>query len=79
MKCDMKTMIKILLGLGVALAVAYIALPEARTLIGTMSPLLLVLVCPLAMGIMMLVMKGEKPKKLDETASSTGEPGKDRL
>ncbi|WP_162569702.1 DUF2933 domain-containing protein [Variovorax sp. SRS16] len=57
----MKTVVKLLIGLGVGFVVAYIALPAARAFILSISPLLLVLVCPLAMGGMMLAMKEGKP------------------
>ncbi len=53
MKCDTNTMIKAGLGLGVLLALAYVALPAAHAFILASAPLLLVLLCPLSMIFMM--------------------------
>ncbi|MCT6720935.1 MAG: DUF2933 domain-containing protein [Roseateles sp.] len=53
MKCDSKTLIKIAAGLGVALAVAYFALPASHGFIWAAAPFLLFLVCPIAMIFMM--------------------------
>ncbi len=53
MKCDTKTMIKVGLGLGVLLALAYFTLPAAHAFILASGPFLLVLLCPLSMIFMM--------------------------
>ncbi len=58
MNCDSKTLIKIAVGLGVALAVAYFALPASHPFILAAAPFLLFLVCPIAMIFMMKSMKG---------------------
>ncbi|CAN7767789.1 DUF2933 domain-containing protein [Variovorax sp. LjRoot175] len=70
MNCDFKTMIKIAVGLGAALAVAYFAVPAAHAFILASAPLLLTLVCPIAMILMMKGMNGSKNderSKLDES------------
>lgn len=70
MKCDSKMMLKIAGGLGVALGVAYFTLPAAQALILASAPILLVLICPVAMLLMMKTMNGStkdegaKPKKI---------------
>ncbi len=53
MKCDMKTMMKAALGLGVVVAVAYATLPAARGWIAASAPFLFLLICPLMMFFMM--------------------------
>jgi hypothetical protein len=58
MNCNYKTMIKLAIGLGVGLAVAYFALPEFQAFILASAPLLVALICPVAMVLMMLAMKG---------------------
>jgi hypothetical protein len=65
MNCDFKTMIKLAIGLGAALAVAYFAVPAAHAFILASTPLLLALVCPMAMIFMM---KGMSNNKKDESA-----------
>lgn len=60
MKCDSKTMIKIAVGLGAALAIAYVAWPAAQTFILASAPFLLALSCPLAMIFMMKGMNSER-------------------
>lgn len=59
MHCSIKTMAKLAAGLGVILAVAYFALPDARAWLLASAPVLLALVCPLSMLAMMFVMKGK--------------------
>jgi hypothetical protein len=80
MKCDIKTLVKVVVGLGAGLAVVYAALPEARAFLLASSPFLLVLLCPLAMGAMMLAMKNEgvesKPNDLPPPVGR--EPGQDK-
>lgn len=53
MKCDTKTMIKVGVGIGAVLAVAYAMLPAFRALILASAPILLALICPLSMIFMM--------------------------
>ncbi|ABE45407.1 DUF2933 domain-containing protein [Polaromonas sp. JS666] len=60
MKCDSKMMVKMALGLGVGLAVAYFALPAAQVLILASAPFLAALICPVAMFFMMKGMNGDK-------------------
>lgn len=75
MNCDFKTMIKIAVGLGAALAAAYFAVPAAHALILASAPLLLALVCPIAMILMMKGMNGSKNderSKLDESKMKSG-------
>ena len=70
MKCDMRTMIKVAVGLGAGLLVAYAALPEARAFIQAIAPF----ICPAAMLFMMKGMRdnskdmGSKPRE-NEVAS----------
>ena len=71
MHCNFKTMIRLTAGLGVILAVAYFALPEARAWLLASTPILLALVCPVAMLAMMFAMKGK-----DNTADSKEERAK---
>lgn len=75
MNCDFKTMIKIAVGLGAALAVAYFAVPAAHAFILASAPLLVALVCPIAMILMMRGMNGSKNderSKLDESKMKSG-------
>ena len=68
--CSMKTMIKMILGIGVLLIVAYVVFPQFQASIASMAPLLLALACPLAMVFMMAGMGGnnnrEKEKMPDQ-------------
>lgn len=57
MHCNARTMIKIAAVLGGILAVAYLALPDARELVAASAPVLLALICPISMVIMMLTMR----------------------
>ncbi len=59
MHCNFKTMVKLTAGLGVILAVAYFALPEASAWLLASTPVLLALVCPVSMLAMMFAMKGK--------------------
>jgi len=65
MKCDMKTMIKMALGLGVVIIAAYVTFPSAQDLIITSAPFLFFILCPLMMLFMMMGMqschKEQKP------------------
>jgi len=57
MHCNPKTMIKIGVGIGTALLVAYFAFPGARALVVASAPILLALICPLMMIVMMFTMR----------------------
>lgn len=68
--CSMKTMIKILLGLGVLIIAGYAAFPQYRQAIASLSPYLLILACPIAMFFMMDSKKAPPPdneKKSDQS------------
>ena len=81
MKCDAKTMLKTATGLGLALAVAYFTLPAAQTLILASAPILLALICPVAMLLMMRNMNGSKKDdgaKPDKTEPAPGPLGAGR-
>ncbi|TBR72410.1 MAG: DUF2933 domain-containing protein [Burkholderiaceae bacterium] len=66
MKCDSKMMVKMAVGLGVGLAVAYFALPAAHAFILASAPFLVALICPAAM---LFMMKSMNDNKKDESAS----------
>lgn len=75
MKCDSKMMLKIAGGLGVALGVAYFTLPAAQALILASAPILLALICPVAMLLMMKTMNGstkDEGAKLDKIVPAQG-------
>lgn len=75
MKCDLKMMVKVALGLGVGLAVAYFTLPAAQVLILASAPILVALICPVAMIFMMIGMKVNKKDesaKPDESKAKSG-------
>lgn len=61
--CSLKTMVKILLGIGALLLAAYLVFPEFRPTITAIAPVLLVLACPLAMLMMGGMNDQEKDKK----------------
>ncbi|MCB2030087.1 MAG: DUF2933 domain-containing protein [Rhodoferax sp.] len=69
MNCS-KTMIKVAAGLGVVATVLYFAFPQAQSLILANAPLLLVLACPISMGVMMWMMRGSNDTKQREPADS---------
>jgi len=60
MKCNMKTMLTTGIVLLVVLAGAYAALPQFRTLVLSLGPSLLFLLCPLSMIFMMKGMMSNK-------------------
>jgi len=67
--CSFKTMIKMVLGIGLLLIVGYVAFPAFQTQIAAIAPYLLFLVCPLVMIFMMKGMNNppqEKVKKPDQ-------------
>lgn len=57
MHCNARTMIKIAAALGAILAAVYLAVPEGRELVIASAPVLLALICPIAMVIMMFMMR----------------------
>lgn len=61
--CNMKTMLKVMLGIGLLAGVAYLALPQYQTSIASVTPLLLALACPLAMLLMASGMKGNNESR----------------
>lgn len=75
MKCDSKMMLKIAGGLGVALGVAYFTLPAAQALILASAPILLVLICPVAMLLMMKTMNGSTKDEGAKSEKITSAPG----
>lgn len=77
MKCDMKTMMKTGLGLGVVIAVAYATLPAAREWIAASAPFLFFLMCPLMMVFMMKGMQScekEQSAEKDKTYKTPSKP-----
>lgn len=60
--CSLKTMVKVLLGIGALLLAAYLVFPEFQPTITAIALALLVLGCPLAM-LMMGGMNDEKKEK----------------
>lgn len=68
MHCNARTMIKIAAALGGTLAVAYVALPEAREFVAASAPVLLALICPISMVAMILMMRN--PGSAETTASA---------
>ena len=73
MKCDPKTMVKAAVALGAAIAAAYFAFPAARALILASAPILLALVCPVAMLVMMYSMKGGQRSEANEDTKPVSE------
>ena len=61
MNCNAKTMIKLAAGLGLLAVVGYFTVPQFRTLIVGIFPLLLTLLCPLSMIFMMKGMNSHQP------------------
>ena len=64
--CSMKTMIKMILGIGLLLIVAYVVFPRFQASIASMAPLLLALACPLAMLFMMEGMGGNNNQEKEK-------------
>ena len=56
--CNIKTLLKIVLGIAALAGIAYVALPQYQTSIATLTPFLLSLACPLAMVVMAIAMRG---------------------
>lgn len=61
--CSIKTMVKILLAIGVLLLVGYVVFPDIRNAIAIAGPYLLFLACPLAMFFMMKSMNMQDTEK----------------
>lgn len=57
MSCSPRTMIKTAAALVGILGAAYLAFPEARTLVAASAPVLLALICPISMLAMMFMMR----------------------
>jgi hypothetical protein len=78
MACNMKTMLKVGLGMLLVTGIAYAALPEFRDWILASSPILFLLLCPLSLLLMMTMMNGESnqvgqvqaPQKKEENVPS---------
>ena len=67
--CNLKTLIKIALGISLLLIVGYVVFPEFQTRITEVGPYLLFLACPLAMYFMIKGMNNppqEKKKRPDQ-------------
>ena len=75
MKCDSKTMVKMAVWIGVGLAVAYFALPAAQVFILASAPILVALICPVAMFFMMKGMNGSKKDESAKPGESKAESG----
>lgn len=58
MNCSTNTMLKVAAAIGALLGIAYFAFPAAQTMLLASGPYLLLLICPISMGVMMLMMKG---------------------
>lgn len=71
MNCSTNTMLKVAAGLGLTLGAAYFAFPAAQTMILASVPYLLLLICPISMGVMMLMMKGTGESKSNGNACAT--------
>ncbi len=63
MKCDSKTLLKIVAGLGIVLAAAYLLPHAAREFAFAGLPFLAVLLCPLSMFFMMKSMHADDAAK----------------
>ena len=74
MHCNPKTMIKIGVGIGAALLVAYFALPGARALIVASAPILLALICPLMMIVMMFMMRRDGMQAVQPAQPNAADP-----
>jgi len=61
--CSVKTMVKMVLGIGVLLIIGYAVFPDLRNAIAIAGPYLLFLACPLAMFFMMKSMNMQDNEK----------------
>lgn len=73
MNCNMKTMLKIGIGMLLIAGIAYVALPEFRTWIFAASPTLLFLLCPVSMLLCMKMMNAQNKQSCKKTGR--GGPG----
>lgn len=71
MNCSTNTMLKVAAGLGLTLVAAYFAFPAAQTMLLASAPYLLLLICPISMGVMMLMMRGPDQSKGNESSCSS--------
>ncbi len=58
--CNMKTMLKMILGIALLAGIAYVAFPQYQASIASVTPFLLALACPLAMLLMAVGMSRDK-------------------
>lgn len=65
MNCNKKTMLRVGVGLAVVFSLAYFLLPDMRTWVVASAPLLVALICPLAMLFMMKSMGSCEKKRND--------------
>ena len=73
MMCNAKTMLKVGIGMLVAVGIAYAALPEFRNWILAMSPTLLFLLCPISMLLCMKMMHGQNGQSCDTKSTDKKE------
>lgn len=71
MNCSTNTMLKVATGLGLTLGAAYFTFPAAQTIILTYAPFLLALICPISMGVMVIMMKGTGQSKSNGNACAS--------
>lgn len=67
--CNMKTMIKIAVGIGLLLIVGYVLFPQFQVWIAAAVPYLLFLICPLAMFFMMRGMNSPQEKEKEKKSN----------
>lgn len=79
MKCSMKTMTIIGIGLAALLGLGYGTLPGLRVQILQFAPFLLVLLCPLSMMLMMWGMQSHQDQPCKETDATRRIGGKTYL
>lgn len=72
MNCSTNTMLKVAAGLGLTLVAAYFAFPAAQTMLFASAPYALLLICPISMGVMMLMMRGSAQSGSKEKACASG-------
>jgi hypothetical protein len=75
MSCNMKTMLKLGVGMLAAAGAAYALLPEFRELIVALSPTLLFLLCPLSMLFAMKAMQGQNGQSCHSATSEEKDKG----
>ena len=71
MNCSPNTMLKFAAGLGLTLAAAYFAFPAAQVMLLASAPYLLLLICPISMGVMMLMMRSPDQSRSSENACAS--------